>query len=97
MDLHNGGLGAGLTFEQQKELLMLQHQQEQQSLEHYRIELVRDGKFSDSFQSNPSGSSCHFDVATNLKLVPSFSEKDPDTFFLLFERLAKTRKWTDTE
>lgn len=77
------GFGAALTFEQQKELLRLQHQQtveweerakehafeleklrlnvqlreadlrqEQQSLERYRLDLIKEGKFSDPSQSS---------------------------------------------
>ena len=30
-------------------------------------------------------------------MIPKFSEEDLDTFFLLFEQLAKTRKWSDPE
>lgn len=32
----------------------------------------------------------------NLRLVPKFSECDPDTFFSLFELVAEARKWPDT-
>ena len=27
--------------------------------------------------------------------VPQFSERDPDTFFSLFERVAESREWSD--
>ncbi|XP_056905675.1 uncharacterized protein LOC130534961 [Takifugu flavidus] len=121
------GFGA-LTFEQQKELLVLQHQQavekearakeyafeleklkwkvqlreaelkqEQQSLERYRLDLIKDGKLSGPSEGSLSAQSTYFDVASNLRLVPKFSEEDLDTFFLLFERLAKARKWSDSE
>lgn len=38
-----------------------------------------------------------FDVAMSLRLVPQFCESDPDTFFLLFERVAEIRVWSDVE
>lgn len=30
-------------------------------------------------------------------MVPQFSERDPDTFFCLFERVAESRSWSDSE
>lgn len=94
------GFGATLTFEQHKELLMLQHQQavereerakehafeleklrlnvqlreaelrqEQQSLERYRLDLIKDGKFFDPSQGGSLEPSAHFDMASNLRLV----------------------------
>ena len=30
-----------------------------------------------------------------MKLVPRFSERDPDTFFSLFERVANSRCWSE--
>ena len=44
-----------------------------------------------------AGGSPYFDVSSCLRLVPKFSERDPDTFFLLFERLARNRNWSDSE
>lgn len=35
-------------------------------------------------------------MVTNLRLVPKFDEKDIDTFFSLFERVADTRGWPDS-
>lgn len=32
-----------------------------------------------------------------MRLVPKFNEKDPDIFFVLFERLAEARNWSDAE
>lgn len=37
-----------------------------------------------------------FDVLRNLKLLPIFNEKDPETFFSLFERVAETRNWPES-
>lgn len=44
-----------------------------------------------------SGRSGSFDVSSNLRLVPEFCEWDPDTFFSLFERVAESREWSDSE
>lgn len=38
-----------------------------------------------------------FDVAGNLRLLPKFDERDPDTFFSLFERVAQSRRWPDAD
>ena len=35
------------------------------------------------------GPSRAFDVGISLRLVPQFCERDPDTFFSLFERVAE--------
>ncbi len=35
-----------------------------------------------------------FDVG-NLRLVPKFCGKDPDSFFVLFERIADACNWLD--
>ena len=32
-----------------------------------------------------------FDIVGNLRLLPQFNEKDPDTLFSLFERVADAR------
>ena len=34
-----------------------------------------------------------FDLCKNVKLVPSFDEKDPDEFFQQFETIANSLKW----
>ena len=39
------------------------------------------------------GESAAFDVTRHIRLLPVFSEKDVDTFFILFERIATTMKW----
>lgn len=38
-----------------------------------------------------------FDVLSNLHLVPQFCERDPDTFFSLFEHVAESREWPDSD
>ena len=37
-----------------------------------------------------------FDVLSNVRLMPKFSESDPDSFFLLFDRVAEAREWPDS-
>lgn len=37
------------------------------------------------------------DLTAGLRLVPRFNERDPDTFFTLFERVAEARWWTDED
>lgn len=38
-----------------------------------------------------------FDIVGNLRLLPKCNEKDPETFFPLFERVADARIWPDSE
>lgn len=40
---------------------------------------------------------CTFDVGANLRLLPKFNEKDPDTFCILFERIANAKNWPDVD
>lgn len=116
----------GLTFEQRKELMLLQFEQEQMrmkaeaekeielervrqetekmklELQQYKLHLIRDGKINDapsgdqSF-STCSGSSSSLDLSSCLRLMPQFNEKDPDTFFILFERIADAKDWPDAD
>ncbi|XP_041867352.1 uncharacterized protein LOC121656366 [Melanotaenia boesemani] len=83
-------LPPGLTFEQQKELLRLQFE-----IERVKLESIRESRHSDAAVRSLSGSSAAdtFDVLGNLRLLPQFQENDPDSFFLIFERLADARKW----
>ena len=37
------------------------------------------------------------DFTKNLRLLPKFDEKVPDTFFSMFERLADAQNWPDSE
>lgn len=41
------------------------------------------------------GASVNKDSLHDLKLVPTFNEKDPEVFFTLFERLSGARGWSD--
>uniref|UniRef100_A0A671XNE1 SCAN box domain-containing protein n=1 Tax=Sparus aurata TaxID=8175 RepID=A0A671XNE1_SPAAU len=38
-----------------------------------------------------------FDVGANLRLMPRLNERDPDTFFTLFERIADAKNWPDAD
>jgi hypothetical protein len=91
-----------LEFKQDIERAKIKLQQE-------RLELVREGKLSgesllwegdpellrnrSSFGRAPDT----FDIVGNLRLLPQFNEKDPETFFLLFERVANARSWPDSD
>ncbi len=81
-----------LSFEQQRELLLLQLELERTKL---RV-LDRDSRMSGV--SNESGSAVGRegrDLTASLRLVPKFNERDPDTFFTLFERVSEARQWPD--
>lgn len=94
----------GLTFDQQKELLLIQldhdkckHElqikkqieverirqeieQAKLDLEGHRLSLANNSKGSTEDQSGQlSRAMCSFDI-NNLRLLPQFNEKDPDTF-----------------
>ncbi|KAL3967153.1 FMS-like tyrosine kinase 1 [Sarotherodon galilaeus] len=104
-----------LSFEQQKELLLLQMERdklsiekervrhslekEKMELEQYRLDLIKAGKLSggvEAKESSPQGVET-FDVVRNLRLVPTFDEKEPDAFFSLFERVAELRGWPEAD
>ncbi len=53
-------------------------------LEQYKLHLIKEGKWSDSSSGEsvgPSETHSPFDFGTNLRLLPNFSERDPDMFF----------------
>ena len=91
-----------LAFKQDMERAKIKLQQE-------RIELVREGKISgeslfwEGDPDLPRGSSAFgrapetFDIVGNLRLLPRFNERDPETFFSLFERVADARSWPDSD
>ena len=80
-----------LTFEQRKQLLELECEMRAHDIKRLQLEeRVR--------QVGGSGSAAKmFDIRTNLRLVPPFNERDPDTFFVLFERVADDRQWSDAD
>lgn len=62
-------------------------------MEQYKINLIKESKLNDGSGRDSVGSSETFprcEVSTNLRLVPKFSEKDRDSFFSLFERVAES-------
>ncbi|XP_034062115.1 uncharacterized protein LOC117539871 [Gymnodraco acuticeps] len=116
---------AGLTFEQQKELLAMQFNQERLQLEmrgqqqevekrlevekvlevekmkceveHARLRLMGEGKFSPGEDGGARLASGSGDIISYLRLVPKFNERDPDIFFTLFEHIAEARNWSDSD
>lgn len=108
------GVFAGLSFEQQRELLLLKQSHEFQlkqkelaleemknrtemarlELQNKKLNLIQEGKLLGS--ESPDGVKVEaFDIFSNLRLLPKFNEKDPDSFFSLFERIAEARKWPE--
>lgn len=80
-----------LTFEQQRELLRLQLEVEQARLQNLNQRASGVGALgSVTVRDSVDGSA-------NLRFVPKFNERDPDTFFTLFERVATARGWPDAE
>lgn len=70
-------------------------------LQQYKLNLIRDGKIQNdvssgeqSFSTCPTGP---VDMSSCLRLMPQFNEKDPDTFFILFERIADAKDWPDAD
>ena len=130
--------GGSLTFDQQKELLLIQMEHEKTKMdnelalektkmenelalektkmdkelaleamkqrteqakldiEQFKLDLVREGKMAGTDITRSAGSS-RVDCTKNLRLLPKFDEEDPDTFFSLFERLADSQEWPDSE
>lgn len=67
-------------------------------MQQYQLQLVKDGKLSDvSSHVAAEDRTSHFDLVNNLRLLPKFSESDPDTFFSLFEHIANARDWPDLD
>ncbi len=79
----DAGESTGLTFEQRKELLLLQVEVKRLEPEERRLRLVNISGVGQVSVVAP-GPSRFFDVSSNLRLVPQFCERDPDTFFSLF-------------
>ena len=57
-------------------------------LEAQRLQLIRQGKMP-----TPGGKDPQLDIASSLCSLPHFNEKDVDTFFRLFERVADAQEW----
>jgi len=67
---------------------------QQLELERYKLELMSEGKLQ---TDSHKGELLSFDVSVSFRLVPKFNERDSDIFFILFERLADARNWSDAE
>ena len=81
-----------LSFEQQERLLQLQLELERTKL---RV-LDHESRASGASYESGFGAGCEGrDLTASLRLVPEFNERDPDTFFTLFERVSEARQWPD--
>ena len=84
-------------LEQQKLL-----EQERLKVETYRLDLIKEGKITGDV-ARPVSPGPHMfsfgssDISHSLRLCPKFNESDPDSFFLVFERVAEIRNWTDAD
>ena len=94
------GMGVGLSFAEQKELLAMQIQ-ELRNREHHRerearLELERVHQSRPTVDDGSDGR--RRDNLGDLdRLLPKFNERDPDVFFSLFESLADERSWSDAD
>lgn len=86
-----------LTFEQQERLLGQQERVLALQLELEQAKLrVLDRQAAAAGDIGP-GRVRESAEGSNLRFVPKFNERDPDTFFTLFERVATSRAWPDSE
>lgn len=69
-------------------------------LQRHKLALISDGKVGAEvlLSDHPAfpNSSAKRDDLGDLRLVPKFEEGDPETFFVLFERVAQVREWSDS-
>lgn len=81
-----------------EEEMRQENEKKKLEMEHLWVQLMREGKVSIGSAAEIGGSlgvaPGNFDVAANL---PLFNERDPDTFFTLFERVADARNWPDCD
>lgn len=82
-----------LEVRKQTEVETIRQQTEKARLEGYRLSHSRGSRVDPAGQS-PGPGVRPFDIG-NLWLVPPFNEKDPDSFFVLFERVSRARGWSD--
>ncbi|XP_034078707.1 uncharacterized protein LOC117550381 isoform X2 [Gymnodraco acuticeps] len=66
-------------------------------VEHARLRLMGEGKFSPGEDGGARLASGSGDIISYLRLVPKFNERDPDIFFTLFEHIAEARNWSDSD
>ena len=96
-------IGAGLSFEQHKELLEIQLQTK---VELDKLRLNSDMRVKIELEklhlAQPRnegvvGGRRPDNIGDMVRLLPKFNEKDPDVFFSLFESLAEERGWSDAD
>ena len=85
-------------MELQLEMRRLEKELREKELQHQfelrKLELEADQRQSGRFSFGQGRvEEAEFDINKCIRLVPSFSEKDVDKFFVLFERVAKTLSW----
>lgn len=83
-----------LHFELEHEKLKVEVtlERERVKVEQLKLELIKEGKANESLITSGRRGSTSWDVAESLQLLPKFDERDPDTFFTLFERVAVERR-----
>ena len=78
-----------LRLNEQNERAKRELEQQKLELEAERLDLIKQGKM-------PGLGDPKLDISTSLRLLPPFNEKDVDTFFVLFERVADAQGWPDS-
>lgn len=101
----SGASVSEMTFEQRKQMLLLQMEHEkfqaEQRLECEKLQVEQErlkleARQLELVQPPVDNQAPRFDIRTGLRLVPAFNEKDPETFFALFERAADAEQWSDS-
>ncbi|KAK0151672.1 Zinc finger protein 24 [Merluccius polli] len=72
------------------ELERFKHLEQEREIKRTRLQLVAEGKLGKS-TSQQSG------LASMIKFLPKFNERDPDVFFSLFENIASEQNWGDED
>lgn len=85
-----------LEHEQEMEKMRYKIEQLKLDVDQQKLGLIKAGALP-AGALNEGVVADHFDVTKNLRLVPKFDEKDLETFFILFERVADDRGWPDEE
>uniref|UniRef100_A0A674PAM1 Gypsy retrotransposon integrase-like protein 1 n=1 Tax=Takifugu rubripes TaxID=31033 RepID=A0A674PAM1_TAKRU len=96
--------GSDLTFEQRKELLLLQREQmileHEQQMRKQKLELqARESERLLEYErlKCQERSREQHSLFQMVKFLPNFNERDPDVFFSLFEHVLADRGWTDAD
>ncbi|KAK7884324.1 hypothetical protein WMY93_027447 [Mugilogobius chulae] len=94
-----------LPFEQQERLLQMQLEEMKLQIEDRKLQIeleqtklkVLERGGSAQVEGSVSSMRETTEAVANLHLVPKFNERDPDTFFTLFERVAAVMAWSDAD